>query len=73
MTGWVAGDTALRWYVYLLVLAFSVWGVLVLVLIAGGVGCRARRVMSAPTSDDTGPFTRAQRMVEDLLEREPQR
>jgi hypothetical protein len=42
MIGQVAGDTAVRWFVYLLVAAFGAWAVVVLAAIGRAVGARPR-------------------------------
>lgn len=41
--GLIAGETALRWFVYLLVLAFGVWGLAVVGFVAVAVTRLARR------------------------------
>jgi hypothetical protein len=43
MTGLIAGDTALRWFVYLLVLTLGAWGVAMLAWIGVAVRRRAQR------------------------------
>lgn len=47
MTGLVAGDTALRWSVYLLASAFVAWIVTVVVLAASALGRRVCRYARA--------------------------